>query len=114
MADDLRFDDFVSKVVPDPKQPANALLLFGYIGASSEADQVRLYFDPRLEDWIDIRRESILYAKALDSDQSQLGGSLVWIPRDAEITHGAVGAGQLKARFLEGRLQKAFLEAKLP
>src|SRR5271154_2045741 len=110
----LRFDQFVSQVVRDPAQPANAFLLFGYLGKSSEADHVRLYFDPQLADWIDIPTSAILFAQAIDKSQSLLGGSLVWIERDALLTHANVGAGNLKAKFLEGRIQKDFLAGRTP
>ena len=45
---------FVAQVVTDPNNRRIRLLLFGYLGASSEADHVRLYIDPQLSDWIDI------------------------------------------------------------
>src|SRR5579863_3140787 len=109
-----RLDEFVSKIVTDPKQPPNVLSLFGYLGASSQAAHIRLYFDPQLSDWIDIPEDAILFSQAIHKEQSPLGGSLVWIMRDAEVIHAAVGAGQLKAKFLEGRIQRDYLEGRLP
>jgi hypothetical protein len=40
-------DDFISKIVKDPAQPPDVLLLTGYLGASSEPGYTRLYFDPQ-------------------------------------------------------------------
>src|SRR5580700_12076356 len=108
-----RLDDWVSKVVIDPKQTPATVVLFGYLGASSEADAIRLYFDVQLSDWIEIPNSSILYSLALDTAQSPLGGSLVWISRDALVVF-PVGAGQLKAKFLEGEIQRDYLAGRLP
>ena len=45
---------FVSKLVTDPKQPPNTLLLTGFLGASSEDGHRRLYFDAQLADYVEI------------------------------------------------------------
>ena len=41
-------DSFISKIVKDPQQPPDALVLSGYLGASSEPGHTRLYFDLQL------------------------------------------------------------------
>lgn len=98
----VREDDFVSKICKDPNNPPNALMLFGYVGRSSEEDHTRLYFDPELRNYIEIKDEDILHQQPLPKEASHLGGSYFWINRDAEITHGAVGPQRTKARFFEG------------
>ena len=55
----FRLDEFVSKVVSDPKQPPNSLLLIGYLGASSEDNHIRLYFDAQLSDYIEIPQSAM-------------------------------------------------------
>src|SRR5689334_24484647 len=79
----IRLDEFVGKVVSDPAQPPNALLLIGYLGASSEDGHVRLYFDAQLNDYIEIPETAILHTMEVPREQSVLGGSLVWLKRDA-------------------------------
>src|SRR5579871_2074585 len=109
----FRLDEFVSKVVSDPHQPPNALLLIGYLGASSEENHVRLYFDAQLSDYIEIPQSAILYAQEVPKEQSALGGSLVWIKRDADVLHGAVGSSRLRANFLKGSIQQDYLDGLL-
>ncbi len=103
-------DDFVSKVVKNPKEPADALLLQGFLGASSEEGYTRLYFDPQLSDYVEIPNDAILHVQEIPKEQSPLGGNLVWIRRDAEVIHGKVGPDRLKAKFLEGRIQQEYMK----
>jgi hypothetical protein len=100
-------DDFVSKIVKDPKQPPDAMLLSGYIGKSSEADHVRLYFDPELRNYVEIPSDAILHTQAASTEGSTLGGSHVWIKRDAEVIHGKVGPQRTKSKFFEGPIAAA-------
>src|ERR1051325_6053156 len=99
---------FVDQIVKDPNNPPNALLLQGYLGASSEDKHVRLYLDPQLSDYVEIPEDAVLHTVNIPPEQSPLGGSYVWINADAELTHGKVGADRPKAKFLEGRIQQQF------
>lgn len=99
-----RMDDFVSKLVTDPKNPPNTLLLKGFIGASSEEGYIRLYLDSELSDYVEIPEAAVLYSQEIAKDKSPIGGSYVWIQRDASLIHGPVVADRPKASFLEGRI----------
>ena len=102
-----RMDDFVSKIVTDPKNPPHTLLLKGFIGASSEEGHVRLYFDSELSDYIEIPEAAILHSQEVPKEKSPIGGSYVWIQRDAVLIHGPVVAERPKASFLQGRIMQA-------
>lgn len=99
-----RMDDFVSKIVSDPKNPPNTLLLKGFIGASSEEGHIRLYLDSELSDYMEIPEAAILYAEEIPKEKSPIGGSYLWIQRDASLIHGPVVTERPKASFLEGRI----------
>jgi len=99
-----RMDDFVSKIVPDPKNPPNTLLLKGYIGASSEEGHIRLYLDTELSDYMEIPEAAILYSQDIPKEKSPVGGSYLWIQRDATLIHGPAVVDRPKASFLEGRI----------
>jgi hypothetical protein len=104
------FDDFVARLVPDPKDSPDLLLLSGYLGASSEEGHVRLYQDEELSRYIEIPLEAVRHAQALTPEQSSLGGSLVWIERKAEVMHGKAGAEPGAASFLEGWIKDEYAE----
>jgi hypothetical protein len=99
-----RMDDFVSKIVTDPKNPPATLLLKGFIGASSEKGYVRLYLDTELSDYVEIPEQAILHSQEIPKEKSPIGGSYIWIQRDASVIHGPVVADRTKASFLEGRI----------
>src|SRR5262249_589393 len=84
-------DDFVSKVVKDPKQPPDAILLSGFLGKSSEEGHIRLYFDPGLSQYVEIPNDAILHTQEIPKEASPLGGSNVWINSQAELIYGKVG-----------------------
>lgn len=104
-------EHFVSKVVPDPKNPPKTLLLTGYLGPSSEEGYTRLYFDPQLSRYVEIPDAAILNSQVVPAEKSTLGlgESYVWINPDAELIHGPVGAGRKKAKFLEGPIVQEFM-----
>jgi hypothetical protein len=107
-------DELVAKLVKDAQAPPDTLLLSGYVGASSEDGHTRLYFDPQLSDYVEIPNDAILHTQEIPKDQSPLGGTLIWIKRDAVLVHGKVGPNRLKAKFLEGRIQQELVNAQAP
>jgi hypothetical protein len=83
-------------------------MLSGYVGASSEPGHTRLYLDPEFRSYVEIPNDAILHTQEIAPEQSILGGSLVWIPRNAQLIHGTAAPARIKATFLEGRLQQAY------
>ena len=55
-----RSADFVAKIVKDPKNPPATVMLTGFLGASSEPEHTRLYFDPHLSTYVEIPDDAIL------------------------------------------------------
>lgn len=105
----LRYDDFVGRIVRDPNEPPSVTLLSGYLGSSSEEGHVRLYLDEELCRYVEIPQKAIRHTQELPPEQSPLGGSLVWIDRDAEVLHGAAGSERRKATFLEGQIAQDYI-----
>jgi hypothetical protein len=75
----LRDDALVARLIRDPANPPDLMLLWGFVGASSEADHVRLYLDILFSSYIDIPRDVIVHREPMPQAQSPLGGSYVWI-----------------------------------
>lgn len=97
-----RLDAFVEKVTGDPANPRQTLLLSGFLGASSDANLTRIYSDETLENYIDIATEDIVHTEPRPKSDSPLGGSYIWVKKDAEVTYGMAGTDRSKAKFLEG------------
>ena len=107
----VRLDDFVGRIVQDPSQPPDLLLLSGYLGASSEEGHVRLYLDEELSRYVELPEKSIRHTQELSPEQSPLGGSLVWLERGAEVLHGSASEERRKATFLEGQIAQDHIGA---
>jgi hypothetical protein len=107
----VRLDDFVGRIVQDPSQPPELLLLSGYLGASSEEGHVRLYLDEELSRYVELPEKAIRHTQELPPEQSPLGGSLVWLDRGAEVLHGSASEERRKATFLEGQIAQDFIGA---
>jgi hypothetical protein len=107
----IKEDDLVTKIVSDPKNPPNTLLLTGFLGKSSDAGHVRLYLNEELSDYVDIPETAILHIEEMSKGESPLGGNYVWIQRDAQLVYGPVTAAGIRGSFLEGRIQQQFLPA---
>lgn len=99
-------DDFVAAIVEDPNAPPDTVLLSGFVGDSPEPNHARLYLDPELRSYVDIPNDAILFSKPVPEERSALGGSFLWIKRDAELLYHK--STRLKARFLEGRIAAAY------
>ncbi|MGA7341849.1 MAG: hypothetical protein WBX18_14695 [Terracidiphilus sp.] len=104
----LRLDEFTAKVVPDPKNPGKALCLTGFLGAASEPDQTRIYWDPSLTSYVDVANADILHSEPLPAAQSPLGGSILWVSSSAEVTAGSSGGQSAKGKFFEGPVMSAY------
>ncbi|HEY6341483.1 MAG TPA: hypothetical protein VIY49_08335 [Bryobacteraceae bacterium] len=104
----VKFDEFVAKVVPDPKKPGEALLLTGFLGASPDPKYTRIYWDPSLSSYADINSADIIHTEPLPKEQSPLGGAYVWVRRSAEVTMGSGGSQTAKGKFFEGPLMSAY------
>ncbi|MFL6331851.1 MAG: hypothetical protein ACJ754_00750 [Pyrinomonadaceae bacterium] len=105
----LRSDDFVGQIVQDPNAPPSVTLLSGYLGSSSEEGHVRLYLDEELSRYVEIPQKAVRYTQELPPEHSPLGGSLLWVDRDAEVVHGAAGSERPKATFLEGQIAQDYM-----
>jgi len=104
----IRFDDFVSKVVSDPAKVTASTVLKGYIGRSSEADHIRIYFDEALSNFIDIPEAAIIHSVELKD--SILGGSTIWVKAGTEYTYGDPAAEKRsKNKFFDGPVYQDYV-----
>ena len=89
-APNIRYDDFVANVHPDPAKPEAAVMLAGYVGHGAEG-QVRIYPDASLGSWYDVPEADVIHA--LPIADTKLGGSYVWVRASAAIKPGSAAAG---------------------
>jgi hypothetical protein len=100
--------DFVAKIVNDPKNPPQTLLLKGFLGASSEEGHTRIYFDASLAAYAEIPDDAILHTMD-DPAQDGLAATSVWIKREAQLIFGPAGSSRPRGTFLEGAIMQNFM-----
>ncbi|HEV3002382.1 MAG TPA: hypothetical protein VGW75_16690 [Solirubrobacteraceae bacterium] len=99
-------DDFVRKVVPDPANPPNAVVLEGFVGDSDAEGYVRVYGDPSLATWVDVPADAILHSVRVPEDRSPVGGSILWIDGGATLRPPPAAPPKATAAdFLRGPVQ---------
>src|ERR1700761_351370 len=103
----VRLDDFIANAVPDPRNVGETLFLTGFVGASSQSEHTRIYSDASLSSYVDVKTSDIVHSEALSEQQSPLGGSYIWLKRDAEVYFGSPGQST-KGKFLQGPLTAAY------
>ena len=85
----VRYDDFVARVNPDPAAACGGTVLAGFIGKGAAAGAVRIYADHSLTSWVDVPADAVLHAVELPAAISPLGGSTVWVKPGAQLTPGS-------------------------
>src|SRR5262245_14428465 len=101
-------NDFVAKIVKDPKNPPATLMLTGFTGDSSEEGHTRLYFDPSLSNYVEIPDDAILHTQSAPAEGG-LAATYVWIKRDAQLIFGPAGTQRPKGTFLDGPIMQAHM-----
>lgn len=108
----IKFDEFIKKIQPDPKNIKELVLLKGYIGESDLENHIRLYADANLKKFIELPEVDVIHSEPVSLEENPLGGSRVWVNETAVFTAGNPNhANRVKSSFLEGDLIKAFANA---
>ena len=107
--DEMNEDEVVQHLVPDPSAVPEVKILSGFLGKSSRDGHWRLYLTPELSEYIEIPEEAVLRSQKLDNEQSPLGGTILWINRNAELVHTRTKSVAAQAEFLQGSITASFL-----
>ena len=92
--------DFVRKIVADPKNVPDVMLLYGYLGASSEEGHERLYLSPDLGNFVEVPEKSILHRAQAAKEQDPNSGVTLWVKKDAKLNYKMAPAQQAAQQAL--------------
>ena len=95
---------FVREIVSDPKAVPNVMLLYGYLGASSEEDHERLYLSPDLTNYVEVPTSAILHQMAAPEEQDPHGGVTLWVKKDAALIYKMAPAAEALAHYFAGAI----------
>lgn len=97
----LAEDDFINKLIPDPKNTDINVITGVFLGKGTDAKVVRLYTTLQLNQYMQIPIDKILGAKRFPSGQI-----VIWIPGDLKVQ--VITTATLSGDFLKGNLQSSF------
>src|SRR5262249_15441421 len=98
---------FVRAIVSDPNSVPDVMLLYGYVGASSEAEHERLYLRIDLSNYVEIPKSAILHRAAAPTEQDPHGGVTLWVKQDAKLVYKMAPGAQALAHYFAGQIQAA-------
>jgi hypothetical protein len=97
-------DDLAAKLVPDPTKLPDVVVLRGYLGKSTRAGYSRLYVTVSFNEYVEVADEDVLAKRSLAADEDPLGGTVLWVKRDATLLRATVCLAQEHAAFLTGEI----------
>jgi hypothetical protein len=80
----------IRDLIPDPNAVPDARVLTGFLGEASRTDDQgqrwwRLYLTLQLNNYLEFPKGAVVCGKSLGTDQSPLGGWVLWVRRDAPL-----------------------------
>jgi hypothetical protein len=96
---------FIRDLVKDPGNVPDVMLLYGYVGASSEPEHDRLYLSPDLASYVEVPRNAILHRVTAPLEQDPHGGVTLWVKKDAALIQKLAPAAAALASYFAGALQ---------
>jgi hypothetical protein len=102
-------DKLIEALVPDTSQIPDVRVLIGFLGKSTRERYWRLYLTATLNEYVEFARDDVVHSHALESDESPLGGTVVWLKREANLQHTQSASREAQADFLRGSISTGFL-----
>lgn len=99
---ELKQDALVERLVPDPSQPSDVVVLQGYLGASDRPGYWRLYLTQDLKQFVELAEDDIVHNEPIPTSISPSGGTTLWVKSSAKIENTSTTARQAQAQFLAG------------
>jgi hypothetical protein len=110
----LKPDPFVEKLMPNPAEAPEGTRFVGLLGKSTREGYWRLYLDASLRDYLEIAEEDILTSEQFDPATSPIGGTMLTVRSDAQITRSRVCTTEARNAFLQGAIASRFLRGARP
>jgi hypothetical protein len=100
----LKPDAIVERLVPDPSVLPDVRVLTGFLGKSSRGSYWRLYVNPNFDDYVEFSEADVVHTHSIEADGGRLGGSVVWLKREANVQRTRTASREAQADFLQGSI----------
>ncbi len=106
---EIKKADWVAKIVSDPNNPPNVVMITGVFGDSPIDGHVRIYLNFDLSEYVDAPESAVRHVEPIPGDQAPPGASYIWLDRDVEVIHEPIVKPEpRKAKFLQGRIEQTY------
>jgi hypothetical protein len=109
MTQQLNEDELIKSLVPDPSQLPDVKARVGWLGKSTREGKWRLYLNAQLNSYIEFSETDVVHTVSLASDLNPIGGTLVYLQRQAELMHTRTTSSQTQAEWLSGDITTEYL-----
>lgn len=103
----LEPDELIKRLMPDASQVPDVRLLVGFLGKSTREGYWRLYLTLTLNEYVEFDEDDVVFSHPLEDDENRLGGTLVWVRRDANLQHTRTVSREAQADFLQGAISSS-------
>lgn len=93
-------DEGRSALPPLEEGRADLRVLIGFLGRSLRPDHWRVYLTARLDEYFELAADDVVLTRPLEG--SALGGTIVWVRREANLRRTRSASREAQADFLEG------------
>src|SRR5215468_7964638 len=97
-------DDIVGDLVPDPGDVRSLRVLTGYLGRSTRKGHLRLYLSASLDSYLEVETTAVVRRQSIPATHAPLGGTILWVKKDAKIHSTHARSVEAQCEFLQGRL----------
>ncbi len=102
----LNQDDLVENLVGDPSRIPNTRMMMGWLGKAGTTGRWRLYLSPTMNDYLEFDGADVVNSQRLPLEAAPLGGTALWLQRDAKVVLTRLRASQAHATFLDGPVSR--------
>jgi hypothetical protein len=106
---DLKQDEVIARLVPDPADPPDVIAMVGFLGKSPKPKFWRLYQTLDLKDYVEIAEDDIVQSQSLKNERQPLGGTVIWVRSGARLQNSRSESRMAEADFMQGDITRKFL-----
>jgi hypothetical protein len=100
---DLSPDELVEDLLGRDRVPPDLITLRGYLGESDARGYHRLFTEPALQRWVDIRDADIVYRERVSAEEGAYGArTVLWVRREATLVKVRMIGAEEESRFVLG------------
>lgn len=101
----MKADPIIECLVPDPSQVPDVRLISGLLGKAAKDGYWRIYLNPNLTSYVEFCEKDVVHTEQFDREKRLLGGTAVWVKREANLKRIQETSREAQADFLQGSIR---------